>query len=73
VWILHICLDELLLKKNIFVQIVLNMSISIFILQANALYLALENLALWAMSVPYCGGQSSPALPENLLQEFEVN
>ena len=32
-WILYICLNELLLKKNIFVQIVLNMSISIFVLQ----------------------------------------
>jgi len=36
-------------------------------------YFALKNLFLWAMPVPHCGGQSSMALPEESLQEFEVN
>jgi len=27
----------------------------------------------WAMPVPHCGGQSSLALSEESLQEFEVN
>jgi len=35
--------------------------------------LVLTNLVLWAMPVPHCGGQSYPALPEETLQEFEVN
>jgi hypothetical protein len=41
---------------------------------------ALKNLVLrherdfqWALLVPHCGSQSSSALPEESLQEFEVN
>ena len=40
---------------------------------ANFVYFYIENLVLWAMPAPHCGGQSSPALPEESLQEFEVN
>ena len=36
-------------------------------------YLAIKNLVLWALPVPHCGSQSSSALPEESLQEFEVN
>jgi hypothetical protein len=38
-----------------------------------SVYFALKNLVLWAKPFPHCGGQSSMALPEESLQEFEVN
>ena len=36
-------------------------------------YFDLKNLVLRALLVPHCGGQSFSALPEESLQEFEVN
>jgi len=33
----------------------------------------LKKLVLCAMPVPHCGSKSSLALPEESLQEFEVN
>jgi hypothetical protein len=41
---------------------------NIIIIQSN-----IATPVLWAMPVPRCGGQNSPALPKESLQEFEVN
>jgi hypothetical protein len=45
----------------------------IIFLNSEPFYFYPENLVLWAKPVPHCGSQSPLALPEESLQEFEVN
>jgi len=44
-----------------------------FVYSFNIHFYLTNLLRPWAKPVPHCGSQSSLALPEESLQEFEVN